>query len=342
MSQSACSKLREGERLDVRWISAAGVEPRDPAEVPALLEREDGFLWVDIPSLDEGSARLLSDVFHFHPHAIRDCSEKRHIPKIHTYADHVFVILHDIEFGQDGRGHMLALDQFVGEQYLVTVHGPSGTHVPVESTLRETQSTLRRMESGGLQPKTPAELGAAIVSAIVLRLENLVSEIADQVAALERVVVKAEKRNPQEFVEQLYSLRHELLTVGTMAGLSREAYAGRLTVARSSSPPEQIAIIEDLIDQYEHLKSQCDAERGFLDQVLDFYQARTVTTMNIAMQRLALIAAVLLPITAISGIYGMNVIVNQETDFPHVAAVLVLMGVVIGLMLRWTKRQGWW
>jgi hypothetical protein len=52
------------------------------------------------------------------------------------------------------------------------------------------------MESGGLQPKTPAELGAAIVSAIVLRLENLVSEIADQVAALERVVVKAEKRNP--------------------------------------------------------------------------------------------------------------------------------------------------
>ena len=154
--------------------------------------------------------------------------------------------------------------------------------------------------------------------------------------------MKAEKRNPQEFVEQLYSLRHELLTVGTMAGLSREAYAGRLTVARSSSPPEQIAIIEDLIDQYEHLKSQCDAERGFLDQVLDFYQARTVTTMNIAMQRLALIAAVLLPITAISGIYGMNVIVNQETDFPHVAAVLVLMGVVIGLMLRWTKRQGWW
>ena len=64
--------------------------------------------------------------------------------------------------------------------------------------------------------------------------------------------------------------------------------------------------------------------------------------MNIAMQRLALIAAILLPITAISGIYGMNVIVNQQTDFPHVAAVLLLMGVVIGLMLRWTKRQGWW
>jgi Mg2+ and Co2+ transporter CorA len=328
--------------LDVRWISATGVEPRDLAEIPALLERDDGFLWLEIPSFDEGSARVLSDVFRFHPHAIRDCLEKRHIPKIHSYTDHVFVILHDIEFGAEGRGHMLELDQFVGERYLVTVHGPPGSTVPAEAMLRQTGSTLRRMETGGLRPKTPTELGAAIVSAIVLRLENLVSEIADQVAKLERAVVEAEKRNPQEFIEDLYRLRHELLTLGTMAGLSREAFAGRLTVARTTASPERIAIIEDLIDQYEHLKSQCDAERTFLDQVLDFYQARTVTKMNIAMQRLALIAALLLPITAISGIYGMNVIVNEQTDFPHVAAVLLLMGVVIGLMLRWTKRQGWW
>lgn len=328
--------------MDVRWISPTGVEPRDPAEVPVLLERDDGFLWLDIPSFDEGSAQLLSDLFHFHPHAIKDCLEKRHIPKIHTYPDHVFVILHDVEFGAEGRGHMLELDQFVGERYLVTVHGRPGSTVPAEAMLRQTGSTLRRMETGGLQPRTPAELGAAIVSAIVLRLENLISEIADQVAKLERVVVEAEKRNPQEFIEQLYRLRHELLTIGTMAGLSREAFAGRLTVARTSAPPERIAIIEDLIDQYEHLQSACDAERAFLDQVLDFFQARTVTTMNIAMQRLALIAAILLPISAISGIYGMNVIVNQQTDFPHVAAVLLLMGVVIGLMLRWTKRQGWW
>jgi magnesium transporter len=328
--------------VDVRWISTAGVEPRDLAEIPALLHREDGFLWLDIHSFDDGSAQLLTDVFRFHPHAIRDCVEKRHIPKIHTYSDHVFVILHDVEFGQDGRGHMLELDQFVGERYLVTVHGRPGSTVPAEAMFRQTESTLRRLQTKRLQPKTPAELGAAIVSAIVLRLENLVSDIADEVARLERVVVKAEKRNPQEFVEQAYLLRHELLTLGTMAGLSREAFAGRLTVARTTAAPERIMIIEDLIDQYEHLKSACDAERTFLDQVLDFYQARTVTTMNIAMQRLALIAAVLLPITAISGIYGMNVIVNQETDFPHVAAVLLLMGIIIGFMLRWTKRQGWW
>lgn len=328
--------------MDVRWISSTGVEAHDPAEIPELLERQDGFVWVDVPSFGEGPAHLLSEVFGFHPHAIQDCMEKRHIPKIHTYSDHVFVILHSVEFGEEARGHMLELDQFVGERYLVTVHGPLGSDVPGEAALRESAAVLARIEAGKLRPKTPAELGHAIVSAIVLRLEDLVSGIADQVAKLERSVVKAEKRHPEDLVEQLYRLRHELLTIGTTARLSREAFLGRLTVARSSAPPERIAIIEDLIDQYERLHSQCDAERAFLDQVLDFYQARTVTRMNIAMQRLALIAAVLLPVSAISGIYGMNVIVNQETDFPHVAGVLVAMGVIIGLMLRWTKRQGWW
>jgi Mg2+ and Co2+ transporter CorA len=90
------------------------------------------------------------------------------------------------------------------------------------------------------------------------------------------------------------------------------------------------------------LKSLCDVERDFLDQVLEFHQARTVTKMNVAMERLALIAAVLLPVTAISSIYGMNVIVNDRTDFLHAAGVIGLMGTIVLLMLRWARRQGWW
>jgi len=146
----------------------------------------------------------------------------------------------------------------------------------------------------------------------------------------------------QAILEQLFQLRHQLLLIRTAASLSREVFAGRATVARSSVSPERLAIIEDITDQYERLSRLCDAEKVFLDQVLEFHQARTVTKMNVAMERLALIAAVLLPVTAISSIYGMNVIVNGRTDFAHIAVVLVFMGVVVALMLRWAKRQGWW
>jgi Mg2+ and Co2+ transporter CorA len=54
------------------------------------------------------------------------------------------------------------------------------------------------------------------------------------------------------------------------------------------------------------------------------------------------IAAVTLPITALSSIYGMNVIVNDSTHLGQLAVVLAVMAVMSALLLRWTKRQGWW
>jgi magnesium transporter len=60
------------------------------------------------------------------------------------------------------------------------------------------------------------------------------------------------------------------------------------------------------------------------------------------MERLALIAAVVLPVTAIASVYGMNLIVGQRTDVVQLAIVLALMALVAGAMLAWTKRMGWW
>jgi Mg2+ and Co2+ transporter CorA len=64
--------------------------------------------------------------------------------------------------------------------------------------------------------------------------------------------------------------------------------------------------------------------------------------MMIAMERLAVLAAVTLPITAIASVYGMNVIVNAQTHYPQLIIVLVIMAAISGALLRWTKKQGWW
>ena len=76
--------------------------------------------------------------------------------------------------------------------------------------------------------------------------------------------------------------------------------------------------------------------------IIDFYQARTTTRMNVAMERLALIAAVLLPVTAIASIYGMNLIVEERSDLFQLGLVLGIMAIVTGGMLAWSKRLGWW
>ena len=75
--------------------------------------------------------------------------------------------------------------------------------------------------------------------------------------------------------------------------------------------------------------------------MIEFYKARTDTKVTIAAERLALIAVLTLPITALSSVYGMNIIVNDRTDFAHLTVVLAAMTPSQGILLRWAKRQGW-
>jgi Mg2+ and Co2+ transporter CorA len=64
--------------------------------------------------------------------------------------------------------------------------------------------------------------------------------------------------------------------------------------------------------------------------------------MTVAMERLAVIAAITLPVTAIASVYGMNVIVNQSTHWVQLAIVVTIMVAISLMLLRWARRQGWW
>jgi Mg2+ and Co2+ transporter CorA len=86
----------------------------------------------------------------------------------------------------------------------------------------------------------------------------------------------------------------------------------------------------------------CSTERDFLQELLDLYQTRTNDSINLAMERLALITAVALPITAVASVYGMNTIVNQETEPIQLVVSLIAMAALTVVMLVWARRQGWW
>jgi magnesium transporter len=327
--------------MDVRWISETGVEEYPPSDIGALLERDGGFVWIDVPTCDEDTAESLATVFGFHPLAVRDVLERRHVSKIHAYPDHLFVIVHGPEAGDPGHVHLIELDQFIGRHYLVTTHGPLGRGVGVEMGLRDTQHVLGRMESGRLRPTTPFELSYAIVAALAHRQGTFITTLASQVATLERRVREGDEGDPVRLLEEMFLMRHELLSVRTIAAESREVYA-RMAALSRMIPAEAPPLIDDLIDRFERVKSLCDSEKEFMQGIIDFYQARTTTRMNLAMERLALIAAVLLPITAIASIYGMNLIVEDRSDLAQLGVVLAIMAVITTAMLAWSKRLGWW
>jgi magnesium transporter len=327
--------------MDVHLITEAGVSQHTPEDLPELLERRHGLVWVDIPRVDAEAARVLAEVFRFHPLAIQDCENRNHVPKVHVYPDHVFVALHSPELGKGGHVHHLELDQFIGPGYLVTVHGPLDPEVIPGLEFRETSAVLKRVSAGRLRPSSSFELSHAVISAMTRHQEGFLAILALEVGLLEQRVMGEEHEDPEQFLEELFRARHGLIAVRTMATLSREIYGRMATLARFV-PADAQPLVADIADQLKRIKGMADGETEFLQAVIEFHQSRTNTKMTIAAERLAVIAAITLPVTALSSVYGMNIIANDRTDFWHLAAVLLVMATISGTLLRWAKRQGWW
>jgi magnesium transporter len=327
--------------MDVGFVSDDGIEQHPVEELERLLGREDRLVWVDIPVCDEEAARVLSEVFDFHPLAIRACIERNAVPKVRAYRDHIFVVLHAPELGQGGHVHYVELDQFIGPRYLVTVHGPVNPAVTPEASLRQTRAVLRRMETGRLRPNSPFELSYAIVSALAQCQEAFVETVTRDVWPLEQRVTSGHLGDPEEFLEELFGTRHALLAVSNMASLGHQIY-GRMSALGRFVPADGQPLVADIEDQFARVTGVADGQTRYLQGVIEFYKARTDTKVTIAAERLALIAVLTLPITALSSVYGMNIIVNDRTDFPHLALVVAVMATISAVLLRWAKRQGWW
>jgi magnesium transporter len=327
--------------MELRWIDSDGVSNRDLAELPDLRKRGDGFLWLDIPEWDDQAETLFSGEFGFHPMAISESRNRNHVPRVHVYPDHVFIVVHAPEIGAGGHVHYLELDQFIGKSFLVTVHGPISPKVSLEAALRETKAVAARMEAGRLRPTSPFGLTYAIVSSIARRESEMVAEIAREVGLMEQEVMAGADEDPQEFLSQLFAARHELLTIKTMASQGSEIYRRAIKLT-TFAPPEGLDLMKDLLDQYETVAHISDSQLVFLMGVTEFYRARTDTKMTIAAERLAVIAAVTLPITSLSSVLGMNVIVNESTHWVLLSILLLIMLAISLTLLRWAHKQGWW
>jgi magnesium transporter len=327
--------------MKLRRIDSNCVSNHELAELPALRKRTDGFLWLDIPEWSDDAGAILAKEFQFHPMAIAKTKNRNHIPRVHVYPDHLFIVVHAPEIGAGGHVHYLELDQFVGEDFLVTVHGPLNPKVPLAAALRETEAVAARMDSGRLRPTSPFGLTYAIVSSIARREAEMVAEIAREVGLLEQQVMAEADADPQEFLSQLFAARHELLTIKTMAEQGGEIYRRAIKLTRFAAP-EDLELIKDVLDQYETVSHISDSQLRFLIGVTEFYRARTDTKMTIAAERLAVIAAITLPITSLSSVIGMNVIVNDSTRWVPLIILLLIMLTISLILLRWARKQGWW
>jgi Mg2+ and Co2+ transporter CorA len=347
--------------MDVWLITDQGIEDRSPVELPALLQRDTGLIWVDIPSCDDEGARALLDGFGFHPLAVRDCVERNRVAKVHGYGDHVLIVLHAPERGQRGHVHYIELDQIVGRNYLVTVHGPLNPAVNPAVALRETQAVHARIVAGRFRPTTVFELSHAVVSALTRNQEAYVEIMTRDVWQLEQRVTDGDVGDPEAFLQELFRARHGLLAVRTMAALGAAIYGRMAGLTRIPSGGQTLAA--DIIDQFERVRSIADSEKEYLQGVTEFYQtfltinsalvgqAQNVEvkrlteasyTQNEEIKKISAWAAIFFAPTLIGTIYGMNFDRMPELHwrfgYPWALLLMALMSVTLYFMF---KRQRW-
>jgi magnesium transporter len=358
-------------QMDVRLITDGVVTDHPMEGLAELLRRDDGLVWVDIPECDPVATQALAEVFGFHPHAIRDAAERNRVPKLHAYADHVFVVLHAPEPGRQGHVHYIELDQFICRRYLVTVHGPINPAVDPAVALRETSAVLARIRAGRLKPDTGFELSYAIVSALTRQQEEFVETVTKDVwrinyqiedkRSLEQQVTGGELGDPEELVNELFQARHGLLTVRTMAALSA-AICGRMATLERVSPDGR-RLVADLADQFDRVRSVAEGEKEYLQGVIDFYQTvlklrstlatqaqneevRQLTQASYAqneeIRKISAWAAILFAPTLVGTIYGMNFEHMPELNwifgYPAALILMLLTSVVLYTVF---KRRYW-
>ena len=254
-------------------------------------------LWVDLaaPTIPEGL--ILSDTFHFHTLSVEDAMSARQYPKAEAYDGYLYVILHGIHY-QKG-DHSFAthdVDFFVGPNYLVTVHDGDSSSI---NELREHATRNPKILSEG-----PVSLLHRIVDAMVDSIRPEVDKLEERIDDLEkRIFDKPEPRLIREILEQK---RH-------VAGLRRIVTPQRDVIARLARR-DFVDVSTEMSfrfrDVYDHLQRIADDVLIFQDRItgmLDAHLSNVSNRLNEVMKVLTVVSTILMPITLLTSVYGMNV-----------------------------------
>jgi magnesium transporter len=301
---------------------------------PAWLRSGSGvWVWVDLDRPTPEEARVLSDVFHFHELAIEDALSELHHPKVESYGDYLYLILHGIDFSAAEHCFKTQdIDFFLGPQYLVTVHpGVS------RSIGKVNEICLRNDRVLG---EGPGVLLHRIVDTMVDNYRPEMEELEDRLDTLESEVFE---RPRPELSRRILNFKKDVASLRQVVLPQRDA-VGRLARREFPLIDEQLAY--RFRDVHDHLVRLSDEAMFFTDRItsiLDAHLSAVSNQLNQVMKVLTIIATLFMPLTVLTGMYGMNVPLphlpgGPDAQFWWILAIMIASSVA---MLGYFRRKGW-
>jgi magnesium transporter len=309
-----------------------------PLEFGKLIRDKRGLLWIDFIGETPEATKPILEEFGFHPLAIDDCLEETHAPKLDDWGDYLYLVLnymHLANKGDEWETEIDELDIFLGSNYVITHHD-----LPL-SAIDDTLAACDR------DPRTLQEGADHLLYKII---DNLVAEYMPIVEKIDEAIDHIEDEifdTPHSgTLERLFTLKRLLLSMRRILLPQREVLNKMARDDYKVIDRRDRIFFRDIYDHLVRLHDLNESLRDLVSGALDSYLSMTNNRMNEVMKTLTVITTLFMPITFVTGFFGMNFFepVAGLVSWTARAAFIAMLSVVLCapiIMLIWMRRRTW-
>jgi len=328
---------REGDKAQgsIRHIVATDGPPLDatPDSLLACLAKGKQGFWLDIENPGDDDYALLEKTFGFHPLTLEDIRHQNQRPKVDEYPGYAFVVLFTAEL-EGKRAQVREHHLYVSPQYLVSVHiEPSDPLNRLRERIKANPDLTRR---------SLPFLFYLVVDQLVDSLFPVLEQLDDATDELEDRIIDQPDTSA---LTELSDLKRTVVDLRKVLGAQRDVFQRLTTRAVGDPGDKEMSIFYR--DVYDHLVRQyetVDSLRDLLTSAMDVYLSTVSNRLNLRITRLTVFATLFLPLTFITGFFGMNFAWLVAHIAPGWTFWLLAVGVMAGttaLQLLYYRRSGW-
>src|SRR3954452_3797638 len=322
-------RLRRPSRSRVETAAPRATEPN------VEVVEHDGLRWINIDGPGALDRAWPEKPFEFHPLADEDVSSRNQRPKVDEFADHLFIVLHFPVFDSAvGRLNAGELDMFVGSDFLITL--PNAPLQPVEylfercRTNEEFRAQLFSRGSGFLLYK--------VIDDSFDYCFPMLRKMGNKLDAIEGEIFEG---RAEEIVRDLSNVKQEIINFRKIIRPERSVLRDLERTKQVYLPDEHELYFDDIVDASERIWDMLENYKEVVEALEDTNESVISHRLNDILRVLTAFSVVLLPLTLIASIWGMNVRVPGEQSIVAFWIIIaVMLGVLSGLVAYFRKR-GW-
>ncbi len=303
-------------------------------ETILALKEDRGVLWIDMVDVDDADIDLLTTAFNLHPLTVEDFIMPNTRPKIEKFADYLFLVMFALEPQCNHKSCKIRtseLDCCLGRNFLITFHNAP---IPPLETCKDRIKKQSPMIMHGADMLLYYILDSCVDSyfPVITEYDNVIDEMSDELF----------KEPSQDTLRKIYRLKNEIVNLRRSVGPQVDVAGLIVRGDFQLIAPTNIIYFRNVYDNLMRLNDMIGASRDIINGAMEAYVSIMSNRLNEVMKTLTVIATIMMPLTLIASIYGMNFkhMPELEHKFGY-PGILLVMGVLALSMLFFFRRKRW-